>query len=99
MTSALSITQSANPARAVFLDYPLGNTAGPPNDPAAQLTTMRAALGAFHGLTQAGDVLVLPNVWPEPDWKMEARTLADHRSERHDTPQYQEPADKTAAEG
>ena len=96
LTSALSITTSANPPRAVFLDYPLGHTAGPPNEPHTQLAIARSALSAFTSITEAGGVHYLDHVWPH-DWKDEARALADHRSPRHDTPQYQSEADRLAA--
>jgi len=96
MTSALSITQSANPPRSVFLDYPLGHTAGPPGDPDTQLDIMRQALAAFSELTESGAHITLDHRWAS-EWKTEARSLADHRSPRHDTPQYQNDADRTAA--
>ena len=96
LTSALSITQSANPPRAVFLDYPLGHTAGPPGDPATQLEVARAAVTAIAELTEPGSVRTLPHEWAT-DWKPEARALNDHRSERYDTPQYQLDADRDAA--
>ena len=97
MTSALSITRSANPPRAVFLDYPLGHTAGPPGEPDTQLDIMRTALGGFEEITESGDFRVLDQQWPEGEWKPKARELSDKRSERHDTPQYERPEDEQAA--
>ena len=44
LTSALSITASVNPPRAVFVDYPLGHTAGKPDDVESQDAIVRAAL-------------------------------------------------------
>lgn len=80
----------------MFLDYPLGHTAGPPDEPDTQLAIARAALNAVVTATEPGQTFVLPNRWAEP-WKEQARALADHRSPRHDTPQYQSEADRVAA--
>lgn len=97
MTSALSITQSANPPRAVFLDYPLGHTAGPPDEPDTQLAIMRETLGAFATITEPGGLHVLGQQWPHAGWKDDARALTDKRSDRHDTPQYERDDDRAAA--
>ena len=80
----------------VFLDYPLGHTAGPPDDAATQLDIARAATAAFHEITEPGGVKVLPHEWPT-EWKAGARELKDDRGERLDTPQYQSDADRDAA--
>lgn len=96
ITSAWSITESANPPRAVFTDFPLGNTAGPPNDTETQLAIARSALDVATTATEPGHIVPLAHQWPEP-WKDEARELVDHRTPRNDTPQYQEDSDRTAA--
>lgn len=96
LTSAWSITASANPPRAVYTDFPLGNTAGPPGDAEMQLTIVNDALAAFNTITESGTILSTPHVWPEP-WRDEARELRDHRTERLDTPQYQTAEDLAAA--
>ena len=87
---------SANPARMVFLDYPLGHTAGPPDDPATQLEIARSAMAAFTDITEPGGVVILPHEWPT-EWKPAARELKDDRAPRFDTPQYQHEADRDAA--
>ena len=96
ITSAWSITAAANPPRAVFTDFPLGNTAGPPHDHETQLAIARSALSSAFSITQPGTILPLDHEWPEP-WKDEARQLIDDRSPRHDVPQYQTDADRVAA--
>lgn len=96
ITSAWSITASANPPRAVFTDFPLGNTSGPPHDRSTQRSIVTSALALAHSATQAGVIEALDHVWSEP-WKDEARELVDHRTPRNDTPQYQEEADRAAA--
>ena len=82
--------------RAVFTDFPLGNTAGPPNAPDVQLAIARSALEQAQIATEPGTIVPLDHEWGEP-WKDGARELKDHRTERFDTPQYQEPADRDAA--
>jgi D-proline reductase (dithiol) PrdB len=96
ISSAWSITAAANPPRAVFTDFPLGNTAGPPNDESTQLAIARSVLDAAWTITEPATILPLPHVWPEP-WKDEARELIDHRTPRNDVPQYQSEADRVAA--
>ena len=96
MTSAWSITASANPPRAAFLDFPLGHTTGRPDEPEEQLALMRDALEAFATITEPGEIVALDYAWPEP-WKDAARALKDHRTPRHDTPQYERDTDREAA--
>ena len=100
LTSAWTITASAYPPRALFTDFPLGNTAGPPHRSDVQLDIARDALGLVHGASTPGSIV--PFVLPEQglfpaDWKDEARALIDHRTPRVDTPQYQSDADRAAA--
>lgn len=99
MTSALDITQSVNPPRAAFLDYPLGHTTGKPHEPALQRDILRHALQALTTLTVPGTVLVLPFQWSEADeWKEAAQRGPDDRLPRYDTPQYQNEDDRRRAE-
>ena len=70
LTSALSIMQAVNPARALFLDYPLGHTAGKPDQPELQDSIIEAALLAFETMETTGSVDRLPLHWAEDDsWK------------------------------
>lgn len=96
ISSAWSITQSANPPRAVFTDFPLGNTAGPPHAPEVQLDIARQALDLAYSATEPGTIQPLDHQWAEP-WKDEARELIDHRTPREETPQYERMADMAAA--
>jgi len=61
-----------------------------------QLAIARSALEQLHGATEPAVIVPLPHEWGSP-WKDEARALKDHRTERVDTPQYQEVADRAAA--
>ena len=106
MTSALSITRSANPPRAAYLDFPLGHTAGKPHQPRLNRDIVLNALKAFETLQQPGQVSMLPYEWADDDaWKdgvMRPRSPDakhdDSRVERDATPQYQTAADRTLAD-
>jgi hypothetical protein len=90
MSSALDITQSVNPPRAAFLDYPLGHTAGPPERPELQTAILDEALRGFTDFHKPGMVKTLPFAWPnQPDWKAGPGMIGDQRTERFDAPQYQ----------
>ncbi len=106
MSSAWSITKSVNPPRAVFLDFPLGRTAGKPNNKELQRNIMRDTLAAFANLEQSGQIHTLPYCW-SGDFSWKERALrskpadgqpADARVERSTTPQYQTKEDQDAAE-
>ena len=108
LSSARSITAAVNPPRAVFLDFPLGRTAGKPGDQDLQRRIMRDALAAIVEIDQPGTIRDLPHRWSETDaWKDRAMrptagsggTAADDRVARDDTPQYQYPEDAAAARG
>ena len=96
MTSARSITASANPPRAAFTDFPLGHTCGPPGKPELQREIMRNALALFETLDAPGAVVDLGYSW-DTEWKQEARRPIDHRTPRYGTPQYQHREDELAA--
>ena len=80
----------------MFTDFPLGHTAGPPDDPETQLAITRAALDAAYTIDEPGTIVPLQFEWPEP-WKKAARVEGDIRTPRHDTPQYQSDDDRRAA--
>jgi hypothetical protein len=99
MSSALDITQSVNPPRAAFLDYPLGHTTGKPYEPALQRDIVLQALAAFTALTTPGCVKMLPFRWSDDEaWKETAQRGPDDRLPRYDTPQYQTEEDRLRAE-
>lgn len=106
MSSAYSITRSVNPPRAVYLDYPLGHTAGRAEDRAEQRAIMVDALRLFERIEEPGTIETLTYTWADDDdWKdrvMRPRSTGDgrgdDRGERFDFPQYQNAADEAAAE-
>ncbi len=74
LTSARSITVAANPPRAVFVDLPLGHTAGPPNDEAMQhhIVTTAIDLGVAMTKPEPGDpgrIIDLDLRWHDNEWK------------------------------
>src|SRR5271166_508892 len=98
MTSAIDITAAVNPPRAVFVDYPLGHTAGKPGDRANQRAILIAALQAFERLTKPGEIVQLPYRWDDDRWKRQAMMEGDTRLPRSETPQYQLEEDRAAAQ-
>ena len=97
--SAHDILTAGRPPRAVFVDYPLGHTAGIPFDADDQLSVIRGAVASFDGATTPGSFVTLPNQWRDDDWKSEASSTEaeDTRQPRDTTPQFQLPADRDAA--
>lgn len=111
MSSARSITAAVNPPRAVYLDYPLGHTAGKPLDEVNQMAVMQHTLRALADIKTPGTIVDLPYQWHEDDaWKervmrpdqssasTDKPAHEDDRVERHDTPQYQTAEDASAAQ-
>lgn len=101
VVSAHDIVAAVKPPRAAFVDYPLGHTAGKPNDPEDQYDIVRRALDLFATVEQPGTMVDLGRDWDiDPLWK--AKTLdddgADRRGARDTTPRYQFPEDKMLAE-
>lgn len=70
LSSAYSITAAVNPPRAVYIDYPLGHTAGKPKDAAGQRRIMLKTLQALEASQTPGTFVDLGEVWQEDDsWK------------------------------
>ena len=68
---ARDITASAFPPRAVFVNYPLGNTAGRPFDPENQREIVKEALHVLEDATEPGRIVDTPHQWSEDDSWME----------------------------
>ena len=74
LSSALSITTGVGVPRTVFVDYPLGRTAGKPDDVDDQYSIVRAAITTLLTTTIPGAVVRLPNHWSDDDrWKDRAQ--------------------------
>ena len=100
LVSARDIIEAGRPPRAVFVDYPLGHTAGRPFDRTNQLAILSDALVAFDTM-QPGQLLKSLNYqWSEAGWQQSAMnpSAGDTRQAREITPQWQHDADRVAAE-
>jgi hypothetical protein len=107
----MSITKSANPPRSVFVDAPLGHTAGPPNDSDMQTQILTEALSAAVGMQEPG-IVNLDYRWHNDEWRTDALSWSrkreragatgtssgDSREGRSDSPKYQTEADRAAAQ-
>ena len=99
--SALDILRAGKPPRAVFVDYPLGHSAGRPFDRANQDAILNDALKAFESIQTSGEIIKLDYRWSDDDRWQHAATDAssgDTRAPRDTSPQYQLEADRLAAE-
>ena len=104
MSSAYSVTAAVRPPRAVYLDFPLGHTAGKPHDVPQQRRVLRDTLEALVAIDAPGTIRRLPYRWAEDDaWKDSVRrpkageSSEDDRTERYPDPQYQCEEDRIAA--
>ena len=98
--SAIDILEAGRPPRAVFVDYPLGHSAGKPFDEADQDGIVLAALRGLETFTRPGQLETLSNRWDdEGAWQRAAASSegGDTRQARDETPQFQFPADRDAA--
>ncbi|MGH8012977.1 MAG: hypothetical protein ACREQ4_10795 [Candidatus Binataceae bacterium] len=77
MTSALDITQSVNPPRAVFVNFPLGHQTGKPRQPELQRQIVRDAMRAFETIERPGTIVRLPYVWDANDRGWEETDYTD----------------------
>ena len=110
LSSAWSISRSVNPPRMVYLDFPLGHTAGRAHDVQSQKAGGMAALRLLEEARDPGSATTLSQRWSNDDaWKdavMRPRIKADRdgefdddRMERFATPQYQESEDADLVTG
>lgn len=76
MGAAKDIVERCGVPRFLFSDAPLGNAAGPPNDPAAQDATLALALDLLEAATGPRTTLRNPLRWPgPPGWKRDYMNL------------------------
>ena len=77
MGLARDIAMKVKPPRTAFLDYPLGNIAGRPNNPENQRAVLKAFLGALERFSEPGSIIDLPFTWNGDDrsWEQEMRAL------------------------
>lgn len=72
MACAKDIVEYCGVPRMLFSDFPLGNAAGKPHDPASQRATLELALKVLEGAPAARTSVQSPQVWSDnPDWKLD----------------------------
>ena len=101
LSSALDITESAQPPRSLFVDYPLGHTSGKPFDTTDQISIISAAISAFQTIDSAGELVSFPNAWSDDEsWRDAAIDVnrGDTRQTRDTTPRYERDEDRVLAE-
>jgi D-proline reductase (dithiol) PrdB len=77
MGCAKDIVEHAGVPRFLFSDFPLGNSAGRPNDPQSQAITLDLALTVLETATGPRTTVQSPLVWSaDPAWKMDYCNIA-----------------------
>ncbi|MBO0766128.1 MAG: glycine reductase [Hyphomicrobiaceae bacterium] len=78
MGSAKDIVEWVGVPRFLFSDFPLGNAAGKPHDPASQADTLELALALLESAPAARTTVQSPQVWNEAcaDWKLDYSNIA-----------------------
>ena len=77
MGSARDIVEWCGVPRFLFSDFPLGNSAGKPNDRSSQLVTLEQALSLFKSTTHPQTTVQSSQVWSEDSsWKEEFQNVA-----------------------
>ena len=72
MGCAKDIVEHVGVPRLLFSDFPLGNAAGRPNDPASQDATLELALRTLEAAPGSRTTVQSPQRWSEsPDWKLD----------------------------
>jgi D-proline reductase (dithiol) PrdB len=77
MGCAKDIVEYVGVPRLMFSDFPLGNAAGRPNDPASQRATLDLALALLEGAPAARTTVQSPLKWSDnPAWKLDYSNIA-----------------------
>lgn len=100
LTSAHSITAAVGVPRGVFIDYPLGQTAGRANAAEEQELILESACQAFEDAGSPGDIRQVPLVWPgDAGWKDAVMRPEAKDQEAPDPNQAQEQASHASLRG
>ncbi|MEM1333718.1 MAG: hypothetical protein AAGG08_09695 [Actinomycetota bacterium] len=67
--SARDIVEECGVARFVFVDYPLGNPTGRPDDEADQRSIVGLALDVLETARHPRTTVQAPNRWPNDEWR------------------------------
>jgi D-proline reductase (dithiol) PrdB len=68
VSGACDITELVRPPRAAFLNYPLGNSVGRPNEPDEQRAVCLDVLRTAETAIVPGEIVQLDFTWPDPAW-------------------------------
>lgn len=66
VSTGRDLTAQVKPPRSVFLNHPMGNTFGRPNDVERQRAILQAALELVESAEEGGVLVDLPDEWEEP---------------------------------
>ena len=72
--SAFDILSAGAPPRAMFVNYPLGHSAGKPFDRADQEYVVESALNGFNSLKKSSQIGMIDSDWGSTGWKNEANS-------------------------
>jgi hypothetical protein len=64
VSTGRDLTELVGPPRSLFVNFPMGNPFGPPNQPDYQRTILRTALELATGETVPGEIVDLRDTWP-----------------------------------
>jgi D-proline reductase (dithiol) PrdB len=82
MGCAKDIVEHAAVPRFLFSDFPLGNSAGKPHDPASQAFTLELALRLLESAPASRTTVQSPLRWsPDPSWKRDYNNVAQLSAE------------------
>src|SRR5207237_10920299 len=82
MGCAKDIVEHAAVPRFLFSDFPLGNSAGKPQDVASQALTLELALGLLESASGARTTMQSPLRWStDASWKLDYNNIAQMSSE------------------
>ncbi len=74
--SAKDIVEHCGVPRFVFSDFPLGNSAGKPNDLDSQTATLELAFKTLETAPAPRTTIQSPQRWaPSPDWKLDFQNI------------------------
>ena len=83
MGCAKDIVEQAGVPRFLWSDFPLGNSAGKPNDIESQRDTLELALELFESANEPRTTLTSPQVWSESnDWQLDFMNVETMPAER-----------------
>ena len=64
VSTGRDLTELVCPPRSLFVNFPMGNPFGPPNEPDYQRAVLRTALELAKVNTTAGEIVDLVDSWP-----------------------------------